>query len=102
VAAAKFWQGIGGLHLVPYININIALALSSLDRREKALLLIDEAIQIIDQTNHRMHEAEAYRVKGELLISPAQVDVTAAEHYLLKAIDVARSQHAKGWELLLA
>jgi predicted ATPase len=49
----------------------------------------------MEQTDERLWEAELYRLKGELL--RAQGD--EAEASLLKAVEVARRQGAKSWEL---
>jgi predicted ATPase len=51
----------------------------------------------VEQTDERHREAELYRLKGELL--PTQGDETEAEASLHKAVEVARRQQAKSWEL---
>ena len=45
------------------------------------------------------HEAEVYRQKGELLLAQDSSNVTPAERCFRTAIEVARKQHAKLWEL---
>jgi predicted ATPase len=49
-----------------------------------------------------MREAEAHRVLGELQLEQVTADVHAAETSFLKALEVARSQGAKGFELRAA
>jgi predicted ATPase len=51
----------------------------------------------VEETGERHWEAELYRLRGELLL--AQGDETEAEASLHKAIEVARRQQAKSWEL---
>jgi hypothetical protein len=46
-----------------------------------------------------MYEAETSRLKGELLIAKDTRSTGPAEECYRKAIDVARGQHAKSWEL---
>jgi predicted ATPase len=98
----QFWDDLGGRHLVPYARFHMAVALSSMDRTGEALTLLDEALQIIEDTGHRMHEAEVHRVKGEVLLRADAFAIHSAETCFLKALDVARSQAAKGWELRAA
>ena len=49
-----------------------------------------------------MHEAEAYRIKGELSRCRACPDAVAAESSFARSLEVAREQQAKGWELRAA
>jgi predicted ATPase len=51
----------------------------------------------VEETDERHWEAELYRLKGELLLT--QGDKTEAEASFHKAIEVARRQQAKSWEL---
>ena len=51
----------------------------------------------MDETDERHWEAELYRVRAELLLM--QDDQAEAEASLRKAIEVARRQQAKSWEL---
>jgi predicted ATPase len=46
-----------------------------------------------------MHEAEAHRLLGELRLRQPTTDVSGAETSFVDAIEVARSQSAKGFEL---
>ena len=57
---------------------------------------------LIERTGHRMDEAEVHRVLGELLWQQPTPDWQAAESSFLKALEVARSQEAKGFELRAA
>jgi DNA-binding SARP family transcriptional activator len=66
-------------------------------RPEEGLTTLAEALALVEETDERHWEAELYRVRGELLL--AQGDETDAEASFHKAIDVARRQQAKSWEL---
>ena len=70
-----------------------------MQRFAEAKALLHEAVQIIDRTGHRMREAEVHRVLGELERQQLAPNVQAAEKSFLKSLEVARSQHAKGFEL---
>jgi len=56
-----------------------------------------EAARIIETTDERYSEAELYRLRGDLL--SATGDLSTAERYYHQAIDVARRQSAKLFEL---
>jgi len=88
---------------------------------EEALAIVSEALEVGYRTGERNCEAELYRLKGELLLaqeiksqkskgknqkakipSPQSLTLSPqaeAEAYFLKAIDIARHQQAKSWEL---
>ena len=56
-------------------------------------------MKIIDTNHERYWEPEVYRVRGELLVLDPKPDVAKAEAYFNRALDVARKQQAKFWEL---
>jgi predicted ATPase len=49
-----------------------------------------------------MYEVEAHRVLGEVLLNGTRRDEGAASRAFLKALEVAKSQQAKCWELRTA
>ena len=87
--------------------------------------MLSEALEVVERTGERMYEAELYRLKGELTLArskvqslkpilpapvpQAQVSVVEgsqvtdpqgeAEACFHQAIDIARRQEAKSWEL---
>lgn len=66
-------------------------------RLEEAAMTLAEAMAAIEETDERRWEAEAWRLRGEL--AQAQGDALAAEAHLHRAIQIARRQQAKSWEL---
>jgi predicted ATPase len=61
---------------------------------------IAEALALVASTNERFYEAEIYRVKGELLLKHGGSNTGAeAERCFRQALDIARVQSAKSWEL---
>jgi predicted ATPase len=92
---------------------------------EEGLTVVTEALTVVDKTGERWWEAELYRLKGELTLqsqvglgqvedrSQASQDRSEAAHpqplapdpqgeaeaCFLKAIEIARKQQAKSWEL---
>jgi predicted ATPase len=91
------------------------------------LRVIAEALAIVEKNAERWTEAELYRLKGELTLQQSETSLgqvsgkskasqdesgdtspqpltpsSQAEACFLKAIDIARQQHAKSWELRAA
>ncbi|MGB3716270.1 MAG: tetratricopeptide repeat protein, partial [Candidatus Promineifilaceae bacterium] len=67
---------------------------------KEGLTTLTEALDLMEQTDERHWEAELYRLRGELLLM--QGDDDQAEDSFQKAIEVARRQSAKSWELRAA
>jgi predicted ATPase len=63
---------------------------------------VGDAQAVLTKTGERVYESEIWRLKGELLLN-AEIDdhdvVKEAEECFLKAIEVARRQEGKSWEL---
>jgi predicted ATPase len=66
-------------------------------RPEEGLATLTRAFSLLEQTNERRWEAELYRVRGDL--HHMLGDDADAESSYRKAIEVARRQQAKSWEL---
>jgi tetratricopeptide (TPR) repeat protein len=67
--------------------------------QEEGLDLVAEGLVAVEQTVLRVVEAELYRVKGELLMIKDSGDQEEAEGSLRAAIEVARRQSARLFEL---
>jgi adenylate cyclase len=66
---------------------------------EEGLEWVAKGLVRTEQTGLRLTEAELYRLKGDLLIVKDQGNAAAAERSLRTAIDVARQQSARLFEL---
>lgn len=99
---AKGWRDTGPLHLIPLANMMRAKALTALGQFDEAQHLLDEAVAIIDRTGHRSHEPEMHRALGELYRLRAASDPASAERCFVRALETARMQQAKGYELRAA
>ena len=67
----------------------------------RGLAIVDEALAVIERTGFRQMEPEVWRLRGELL-QEMDARVQQAEECYLRAIDVARAQGARLWELRAA
>ncbi|HYL18228.1 MAG TPA: hypothetical protein VEV20_06085, partial [Burkholderiales bacterium] len=76
----------------------LAEACASAGQIDEALSTIDEALPFA-QTEERYYEAELNRMRGDLLLMQDASDAARAEQSFREAIEVARRQSAKSWEL---
>jgi class 3 adenylate cyclase/predicted ATPase len=78
----------------------LAAASETAGQAEEALVLLDDALQIVERTGERWFVAELNRHKGQLLLRQGHSE--AAEELYCKALSIAREQGAKLWELRAA
>jgi predicted ATPase len=69
---------------------------------QQALDLLEQTIDRIEETGERYHEAEVYRLRGEIRLQSDPDDVEGAESDLRHALDVAVAQKARMLELRAA
>jgi predicted ATPase len=105
----------------PYHLALLAEAYGKTGQGEEGLTVLVEALSLADRTGEHMYESEMYRLKGELALQarspqslvpsptftpqhpvPSAHTETEAEACFLKAIEIARQQQAKSWELRAA
>jgi predicted ATPase len=92
-------RAIGSEVLGDYCPALIATALGRMGRFDEGLRTIDEAFPFIERSGQRFHEAEVHRLKGELLLAQDASNASQAEQSFRTAIEIARKQSAKSWEL---
>ena len=101
-------------HRPSYLAL-LAEAHGKVGQVEEGLKMLAEALAAVDKTGECYYEAELYRLKGELTLqfnvqgskfkvekspkSEVRSPESEAEECFLKAIDIARRQSAKSWEL---
>ena len=96
------WRAMGSGMAVSYWLTLLAEAYGQAGQAEEGLRLLAEALTHVDNTGERLCAAEVYRLKGELLLRQAIPDEAQAETCLHQALDIARHQQAKSWELRAA
>jgi tetratricopeptide (TPR) repeat protein len=92
-----------GSRLWPAAGKNLladVLALSG--QQDEALAVLDEVLEFSRATGACWMDAELHRKKGELLLASARGSSTEAEHEFRRAIDVARNQSSRLFELRAA
>jgi serine/threonine protein kinase/predicted ATPase len=68
-------------------------------RFEDAHKALDEGLTVAVKNDNRCHEAELHRLKGELLLAESAKQSAAAFECFHGAIETARHQGSKAWEL---
>jgi predicted ATPase/class 3 adenylate cyclase len=63
------------------------------------LRVLEQAFSCVEPTGERMYESELYRLKGELLALDGTANNAQVEESFRTAIDIAREQKARSWEL---
>jgi tetratricopeptide (TPR) repeat protein len=102
---AEMEVGIAGckrLGNVPRLQYLIALhaeATARIGRVEEALATLNETLVNVEQTGEQVDYAEMLRLKGELLLMRDPAATVEAETCFHAALEVARAQEAKWWEL---
>ncbi|OBB15863.1 hypothetical protein A5662_06490 [Mycobacteriaceae bacterium 1482268.1] len=97
---ARMATGTGAV--LPWFWTLLGEAHSIVGQVEEGLLAVDQALQWVQQNDEHLYEAEAYRLKGELLLKRDVADPPQAEACFEQALEVARRQQAKSWELRAA
>ena len=91
----RVWWGLHSLVL-------LAEACLEAGRIEGGLSAAREALALVGETEARYCVAELNRLEGELLLASEEPDERRAEGSFRKAIETARAQQAKSWELRAA
>ena len=82
-----------------YFLCLLAEACMETGRLDDGLSALWEALAAADEHEIRFYEAETHRLKGELLLRRYDSNTTEAQNCFQRAIQIARNQSAKSWEL---
>jgi len=107
---AQMQQGLAAFRAMgtessrPYFLALLAEAYGKGGQAEEGLTVLAEALATVEKTGERFHEAELYRLKGELTLQskvqgPKSQVEKEAEECFLQAIEITRRQSAKSLEL---
>src|SRR5205807_5632093 len=68
-------------------------------RFDDARAALDEGLAVAGKNDDRLQEAELHRLVGELLLAQSPDQTHAAEECFRKALETARRQESRAWEL---
>jgi predicted ATPase len=96
------WRSTGSTLLVPFNLSCLARAYAELGKFDDAWRCIGEAMTTMETTQERLWQAEIHRMAGEIALLAPEPDAAKAEANFEHALEVARGQQAKSWELRAA
>ena len=95
-------RATGAVLWTPYWLALLASVHGRLGQAQEGLVATAEALTEVARTGERFWEAELQRLKGQLLLQADPANQPEAEACFHRAIDIARSQKARSWELRAA
>jgi predicted ATPase len=84
---------------LPFQLSTLGEAYAQAGRFKDACRALDEGLALGEKHDERCQEAELYRLKGELLLAEAPDQASGAEDRFRQAIETARRQRSRAWEL---
>ena len=96
------WRSTGATIYLPLYLSHLARAYAQLGQLDDAWRCIGEAMTTMETTKEKWCEAEVNRIAGEITLLSPEPDAAKAERYFERALEVARRQQAKSWELRAA
>jgi predicted ATPase len=95
-------RSTGATWYVPLYLSRLANVRGNVGELDDAWRNIGEAMTMIQKSKERVWEAEVNRIAGEIALKSREPDPAKAEAYFERALEVARKQQAKSWELRAA
>jgi predicted ATPase/class 3 adenylate cyclase/DNA-binding response OmpR family regulator len=96
------WQQKGARLWLPIFLTMEAEACVKANRSDAALMAIEEALLISENTGERWAVAEVLRVKASALQASGVVEAKQIETVLVSSLEIARGQQGRCWELRTA
>jgi class 3 adenylate cyclase/tetratricopeptide (TPR) repeat protein len=90
---------MGGVPRQAFTAAMLAKAYEKLGRIDRAIAMLDDQLVRIERSGERLDEAELFRVRGELLYARDGAGSSEGESCLRIAIEIARRQESRWWEL---
>jgi class 3 adenylate cyclase/predicted ATPase len=96
------YRAIGATLWSAYFASLLGEALEQDGRLDEALSLLEDQIAAVRDTGEVWYAAELHRRRGQLLLKGTVPDFAGAQAEFLQAMDIARGQSARLWELRAA
>lgn len=93
------YRATGAGLAVPYYLSLLGDAYRQAGRFEDARRALYEGLALVERNDDRFQEAELRRLTGELLLAESPDRAAAAEACFRHAIEIARRQQSRAWEL---
>jgi predicted ATPase len=96
------YESTGAQLFLPYFLSLLARACLKRGQPAEGLRAIGEALERVRTTGERVWEPELVRLEGELRLAASPADVADAGECFRRAMEIARQQAARSWELRAA
>ncbi|MGZ0165688.1 MAG: protein kinase domain-containing protein [Planctomycetales bacterium] len=96
------FRGTGAELSLTHYHTVLAEAYIASDRLEDARQTVDDGLEFVERCSERFHESNLHRLKGELILADSPEKRTEAMAEFERAVEIARNQKAKSWELRAA
>jgi tetratricopeptide (TPR) repeat protein len=93
------FRRLGGVPRLQYLMALRAEGIARLGRIDEALSILRETLAHVDRSGEKGDYAEMLRLEGEVLLMRDRSATAEAEHCFRAALEVARPQEAKWWQL---
>jgi predicted ATPase len=93
------YRASGAELTLPFQLSTLGEAYTQAGRFEDACRTLNEGLALAEKHDERCQEAELHRLKGELLLAEAPDQASAAEDCFRQAIETARRQQSRAWQL---
>ena len=104
-AIASAWDAYlstGATLFAPMQRSYLAMAYADIGQFDDARKCMGEAIAVAENTKERWFEPEVHRIAGEIELLSPERDMTRAEGHFQRALEIARAQQTRSWELRAA
>jgi predicted ATPase len=102
ISGIAAWRSTGAIFWEPAALSYLARAYAELGQFHDARRCIGNALIAVETTKERWYEAEINRMAGEVALFSPQADAAKAQAYFERALEIARAQQARSWELRAA
>jgi class 3 adenylate cyclase/predicted ATPase len=96
------WRATGSTMWLPLYMSHLATAYAALGQFDDARRYMEEVMTAIETTKESWFEAEANRIGGQIALLSPEPNAAKAQAYFERALQIARQQQAKSWELRAA
>ena len=101
-SADRRMRSTGATVSLPLYFSFLARAYAELGQFDDARRCIGEAMTAVETTKETWFEAEIHRIAGEIALMSPEPDAAKARSLFERALEIARAQQAKSWELRAA
>lgn len=100
--SVDLWKQTRAEYNLPFLTGLLAETCLACGQLDKSSAIIDEQLSRIERTGQEQWRSLLLLLKGDLLLARGDGDIDGAEHCYIQALELARTQSAKCWELRAA